>query len=205
MPSLTRDEAVHRADLLCVDSNIVDLDVTRGGDSAKFGSVTTIRFSCREPGAATFVELKCVELTDVTCNGRQLDSAELIGNRLRLTDLEADNVLVVKATMAYSNTGEGLVDATAEGFWSAHHTDITQPYVTRYFADAPAMAARRTQAVSIPVAEAGYPRFAVEPATAVLADELIARTDVSPGLRRAVVDYTDDLRRALIGRTLERS
>jgi aminopeptidase N len=98
-----------------------------------------------------------------------------------------------------------LVGAAAEGFWSPYHPDVTRPYVRRFFEEAPAMAARRTPFVAIQVAAAAYPRFAVEPETVTLAENLIARTDVSPGLRRGVVDYTDDLRRALAGRTLERS
>jgi aminopeptidase N len=96
-----------------------------------------------------------------------------------------------------------LIGATAEGFWQPDHTEVTQSYVERYFAEAPAMAARRTPWVVITVAEAAYPRFAVDPSTIALSEGLIARTDVSPGLRRAVVDFSDELRRALVGRTLE--
>jgi aminopeptidase N len=99
----------------------------------------------------------------------------------------------------------GYLVTAAQGFWSARHGEVTRSYVRRYFDEAPAMAARRSPAVAIDVAEGAYPRFAVDPQTVALAEGLIARTDVSPGLRRAVVDYTDDLRRALAGRTLERS
>ena len=98
-----------------------------------------------------------------------------------------------------------LIDAAAEGFWSPHHRELTESYVPRFFDDAPAMTARRPPWVAIHAAECAYPRFAVEPETVARAERLIARTDVTPGLRRAVVDYTDDLRRALLGRTLERS
>jgi aminopeptidase N len=107
--------------------------------------------------------------------------------------------------MADDTQSNRLIAAAAEGFWSARHGEVTRSYVPRYFDEAPAMAARRSPAVAIDVAEGAYPRFAVDPQTVALAEGLIARTDVSPGLRRAVVDYTDDLRRALVGRTLERS
>ncbi len=107
--------------------------------------------------------------------------------------------------MTDDSASNRLVAAAAQGFWSGRHTEVTQSYVARYFDEAPAMTARRSQWVGIEIAEAGYPRYAVEPETVALAEHLIARTDVSPGLRRAVVDYTDDLRRALAGRTLDRS
>ena len=56
MPSLTRAEAIARATLLTVDAVTVDLDLDRG--NRLFGSRTTIRFTCREPGCSTFVDLR---------------------------------------------------------------------------------------------------------------------------------------------------
>ena len=47
--NLTRDEAATRAALLDVTSYSIDLDLTTGDTT--FGSTTTIRFTCREPGA----------------------------------------------------------------------------------------------------------------------------------------------------------
>ena len=45
------------------------LDLTTGAE--QFGSVTTIRFGCREPGSATFVELNPVSLAAIRhCAGR---------------------------------------------------------------------------------------------------------------------------------------
>jgi aminopeptidase N len=83
----------------------IDLDVTA---ETGFGSVTTIRFECTEPGASTFVELRPTELLAATLNGAPLDPATLVDNRLPLPDLAASNELSIRATMAYSNTGEGL-------------------------------------------------------------------------------------------------
>jgi aminopeptidase N len=100
MPSLTRDEAVERADLLRVHEYRVVLDLTQPGEG--FGSSTTISFSCRLPGGQTFLELKPAELHDVSLNGVVLDPAALVDNRLPLTDLAAENEAVVRATMAYS-------------------------------------------------------------------------------------------------------
>src|SRR4051794_34036663 len=106
MPSLTRTEAATRAALLTIDSYEIDLDLTTG--DAAFGSTTVARFRCAEPGAGTFVEVRARSLDDVTLNGRAIDATAVADGRLALTDLAADNVLTVRATMAYSNSGEGL-------------------------------------------------------------------------------------------------
>ncbi|HEX6872699.1 MAG TPA: aminopeptidase N, partial [Micromonosporaceae bacterium] len=108
MPSLTRNEADIRADLLRVRAYRVDLDLTAAATSDRFESSTTIEFSCSQPGARTFVELKCVQLHEATLNGVRLEPDGLDDNRLPLTDLAAENELVVRATMEYSITGEGL-------------------------------------------------------------------------------------------------
>ncbi|HEY2950107.1 MAG TPA: aminopeptidase N [Micromonosporaceae bacterium] len=94
-----------------------------------------------------------------------------------------------------------LIEATAGGFWQPEHTALTAAYVERYFADMPAMAARRTAWMIERTAESAYPRYAVDPATRGLAADLLRRTDLHPGLRRAVVDADDELGRALAART----
>jgi aminopeptidase N len=80
----------------------VVLDLTQDDG---FGSQSTVRFSSRQPGASTFVEL-VGELVEATLNGRPV--GPLDGNRLHLPDLAEDNVLLVRARCAYSRTGEGL-------------------------------------------------------------------------------------------------
>ena len=101
--NLTRDEAAARAALLDVTSYDVALDLTQGPEH--FGSVSVVLFSCREPGATSFVELDGQLLT-AELNGRPVSRLE--GNRLVLTDLQADNLLTVSARCSYSRTGEGL-------------------------------------------------------------------------------------------------
>ena len=54
--NLTREEAATRAALLDVTSYSIDLDLTTGDKI--FASTTTVRFSCREPGAESFA--KCI-------------------------------------------------------------------------------------------------------------------------------------------------
>ncbi len=98
-----------------------------------------------------------------------------------------------------------LVGAAAEGFWQPQQTDLTRPYVPRYFDEMPAAAARRSQMMTLLVSEAAYPRHAVEPETVEAAQRMLARPDVTPGLRRVVTDYTDELQRALAGRSLVRA
>ncbi|MEV7226787.1 aminopeptidase N [Polymorphospora sp. NPDC051019] len=106
MTSLTRAEAADRAELLTVESYDIDLDLTTG--DTRFRSTTTIRFRAARPGSATFVEVKPAELRSVRLNDTPVDAAGLDGNRLPLSGLRAENVLVVEAEMAYTRTGEGL-------------------------------------------------------------------------------------------------
>jgi len=117
--NLSRDEAQERAALLSVDSYEVSLDLRSAvgetdPDAAAAGprtfrSVTTLRFRCAEPGAASFADLIAPSVTAVSLNGKDLDPSEVFdGSRIRLEDLAADNELVVDAQCAYSRTGEGM-------------------------------------------------------------------------------------------------
>ncbi|GAA1757530.1 aminopeptidase N [Luedemannella helvata] len=108
MASLTQDEAAARAHLLRVRSYHVDLDVSDAATSDTFTSTTTAHFTCAAPGQDTFIEIKPATLHEVVLNGVALDPASLDGNRFPLTELAADNTLIVRATMLYSRTGEGL-------------------------------------------------------------------------------------------------
>ncbi|MEV0428931.1 aminopeptidase N [Micromonospora sp. NPDC050495] len=94
-----------------------------------------------------------------------------------------------------------LVEATAEGFWQPEQAALTAGYVERYFADMPAAARLRTPWTADRVASLAFPRYAVAQPTRDLAAALLARDDLTPGLRRRVVDLDDDLRRALVART----
>ncbi|SCL22145.1 aminopeptidase N [Micromonospora inyonensis] len=94
-----------------------------------------------------------------------------------------------------------LVEAAAGGFWQPEQAEVTGPYVARYFAEMPAAATLRTAWVAEQVAKLAYPRYAVAASTRELAAALLAREDLTPGLRRVVTDADDDLRRALVART----
>ncbi|OAR25874.1 aminopeptidase N [Streptomyces sp. ERV7] len=112
--NLSRDEARERADLLSVDGYDIALDLRSAvGDAPDgprtFRSVTTIRFRCARPGAASFADLVAPSVNAVTLNGKPLDTAAVFdGTRVALADLAAENVLVVDANCAYSRTGEGM-------------------------------------------------------------------------------------------------
>jgi aminopeptidase N len=105
--NLTRDEAADRARLLDVTSYTVDLDLTVS--DTVFASTTVLRFTCREPGAASFADLVDGDVRRISLNGEDLDPLQVYAeDRIRLDGLAADNELVVEAQLPYSHTGEGL-------------------------------------------------------------------------------------------------
>jgi aminopeptidase N len=105
--NLTRDEARERARILRVASYDVTLDL--GVDQSTFGSTSVVRFSCSEPGAATFIDLVAPSVREVELNGEALDVEQVAdGTRVQLPALAAENELRVVADCAYMNTGEGL-------------------------------------------------------------------------------------------------
>src|SRR5215207_1553689 len=112
VPNLTRTDARARAELVSITSYEVELDLTDvGGKPGErtFRSRTTVRFTARTPGAATFVDVIAAGFREATLNGTALDTgAYTTETGLALPDLAADNVLVVDADCLYTNTGEGL-------------------------------------------------------------------------------------------------
>ena len=121
--NLSRDEAAERARLIGPASGDgvqdlpvpalqtqVLLDLTAGAAKpGHFVSTSTIRFSCTEPGAATFVDLVADEIRSITLNGVAL---EPVTNResdhIRLKNLQAENELEIVAECRYMHTGEGM-------------------------------------------------------------------------------------------------
>ncbi len=110
MRSLTLTEARERSSLITVNSYAVALDLDRGAEL--FGSRGTVTFTCAAPGADSWADLKASEIESITLNGAALDPATVVQGRLPLPGLDADNELVVVATMAYSHDGQGLHRAT---------------------------------------------------------------------------------------------
>ncbi|MGH2733921.1 MAG: aminopeptidase N [Actinomycetota bacterium] len=115
MNNLTRDEALQRARLLSHLRYDVELDLTGAKSEPTFGSRSTIRFRCSQPGATTFVDFlpggetqKTAGVQAMELNGRTLALDAHDGGRIHLEGLEADNELRVTARCAYQQTGVGL-------------------------------------------------------------------------------------------------
>ena len=106
MANLTREEAAARSALIEVSGYRLDLDLDQG--AATFESSSTVCFRCAEPGASTFLDVKPQLLHQVALNGVEIDLTGFDGERIALTDLAAENEVVVTATMRYSNDGQGL-------------------------------------------------------------------------------------------------
>ncbi|MFJ6215244.1 aminopeptidase N [Streptomyces sp. NPDC092296] len=107
--NLTREEARTRAQLLHVDAYDIELDLGGARDGGTYRSTTVVRFTAREPGAASFIDLVAPAVHEVVLNGTALDPAEVFAeSRIALPSLAAENELRVVADCAYTNTGEGL-------------------------------------------------------------------------------------------------
>jgi aminopeptidase N len=110
--SLTRTEAEDRAALVAVERYDVDVDLTALPDGPEVRSVSTVAFTCREPGAATFVDC-AARVLSATLNGVEVGPGE--DGRIQLPGLAAHNVLRVESVQADTTTGEGVHRATDPG------------------------------------------------------------------------------------------
>ncbi len=104
--NLKRIEAQERARLIGDVSYDITLNLREG--AITFGSETTVRFSCSDTSAKTFIDFDAVELQEVVLNGRVLDLKETTDGRIPLDALDATNELTVVATCEYAKTGTGL-------------------------------------------------------------------------------------------------
>jgi len=99
VPALTETEARARAALIAVDSYDVFIDLNpEAGTPVR--SRTEIRFTCAEPGAATFAELTATAVSAVLNGRKVLGSGAPADGRLALSGLAAQNTLVVEAEVA---------------------------------------------------------------------------------------------------------
>ncbi|HEX6869492.1 MAG TPA: aminopeptidase N, partial [Micromonosporaceae bacterium] len=105
LPSLTRAEADQRAALIEVNHYHIAVDLTGMLTGTEFRAVSTIRFSCRTPGASTFVDA-AVDVVSATLNGRPVGAEHISAGRIQLTDLAEDNVLIVSSVQPDTTTGE---------------------------------------------------------------------------------------------------
>jgi aminopeptidase N len=156
-PNLTRTDAERRAALLDVTGYVVDLDLTdgRGGPGEKtFATTTTVRFTCTEPGADSWIDFVGESVGSATLNGTPLDvSGYREDDGIALPGLAAENELTVVATGVYMNTGEGLhrfVDPVDGGVYL--YSQFETADCKRLFAcfDQPDLKARYTLTVTAP-------------------------------------------------------
>jgi aminopeptidase N len=125
VPSLTQAEAERRAALLAVEKYdiAVDLSGLRAGPEVRCVSMVT--FTCREPGAETFIEC-AAQVVNATLNGKTLPPAS--GSRITLPGLAAQNTLRVESVQADTTHNAGVhkaVDPTdgAVYVWTSFEPD----------------------------------------------------------------------------------
>ncbi|NGO11915.1 aminopeptidase N [Streptomyces sp. HC44] len=107
--SLTRTEAERRAALLTVERYDVEIDLTGLPDGPEVRCVSTVAFTCHEPGAETFVDC-AAQVRSATLNGSSLTPTG--DGRIPLPALAGHNVLRVESVQADTTTGEGVHKAT---------------------------------------------------------------------------------------------
>jgi aminopeptidase N len=150
--SLSQDEAQARAALLAVERYDVTVDLTGlpAGDQVR--CVSNVTFTCREPGAASFVDC-AADVVGATLNGVALGAAE--EGRIALPDLAERNVLVVSTVQVNTSGGEGVHKAVdpADGevyAWMTFEPDEAH-FVWACF-DQPDLKAPHAFAVLVPAA-----------------------------------------------------
>jgi aminopeptidase N len=103
--SLTQDEARRRARLVAVERYDVEVDLTALPSGPEVRCVATVTFTCREPGAETFVDC-AARVLSATLNGVPLKAAA--DGRILLPGLEERNVLRVESVQDETTEGEGV-------------------------------------------------------------------------------------------------
>jgi aminopeptidase N len=82
------------------------LDVTKGEET--FYSKSEVSFTCNKPGYSTFIDAVGRSVISATLNGAAVDVSNFDGESIFLTNLAADNTLVIELEAEYSKSGEGL-------------------------------------------------------------------------------------------------
>ncbi|WP_173263195.1 aminopeptidase N [Streptomyces pacificus] len=90
-----------------------------------------------------------------------------------------------------------LFAATAQGFWQPEQAELVGGYVPLFYPAAVALANRRGPAIAEAAGRHAFPLHAVDAETLRLGEECLRDTEMTPLMRRKLVDQLDDLRRAL--------
>ena len=88
--------------------------------------------------------------------------------------------------------------AIAKGFFRPAQTDLTEPYVVRFFDEMPRTAAFRSGWALGQVVADVFPLAHSDPTTLELAEQTLARGDLPAAVRRSMTDGADALRRAVV-------
>ena len=91
------------------------------------------------------------------------------------------------------------------GFVQPGQAELLEPYVDRYFAALPGIWASRTFEIGSNIVAGLFPHWRVEPDTIERADAFLAIPDLSPALRRLVVEARDDVARMLWAQAADRA
>ena len=120
---ITQQETAERAALLQVESYDVQLDLTQGDQV--FRSVSSIRFDCTRPGAASYADLIAAGgARDHPERHADRSGPGYVDGRIMLADLAGHNELRVVADCAYSSDAAGLlrtVDSADGRVYTASH------------------------------------------------------------------------------------
>ncbi len=106
--SLTQQEARDRAALLDVERYDIRVDVRELVEGDRWLATSSVSFTCREPGASTFVD--CVgEVLSATLNDVELDLSTVADGRIPLPGLAQENVLVVSSVQTDTGSGDAIL------------------------------------------------------------------------------------------------
>src|SRR4051794_1077928 len=131
LASLTRAEAAQRSDLLSIERYDVHIDLRGLYDGDLWAATSTISFTCREPGADSFVD--CVgHVVSATLNGEPLDPDTAERGRLPLPGLRGDNVLVVSSTQTDTSSGKAILRTVDPNDKLVYVWSTFEPDMARY-------------------------------------------------------------------------
>jgi aminopeptidase N len=124
-------------------------------------------------------------------------AAHVHAARARAALPDADAKEVAWSLLMRPSAAPGLeLYASAEGFFAPNQSELLEPFVPRYFSEIGNTAQFRTGWPLGEVAARAYPWSVATPETLHLAEQTLAGELASP-LRRALVDGTDRIRRAV--------
>ncbi|MCF3185254.1 ERAP1-like C-terminal domain-containing protein, partial [Streptomyces polychromogenes] len=90
-----------------------------------------------------------------------------------------------------------LFTATAQGFWQPEQTALVADYVPRYYPEAIALGARRGPAIGEAAGRWAFPAHHVDEANLQAGHAALEDPEITPMMRRVLVDQLDDLARTL--------